>query len=589
MVATHRIGRRIVGLAVAASALVVLLPNARSAAGEDACGLPTTKPLWIEYGEGSVPVPVREVFQRPGVVVGASGTFLPSQYRAKGAKTTYWVLKLPSLVGSPDAPADPAKVEAAAVKTYNLAVKSTLCPEPIIALNELAGPAAAVPWTPSVRQYRANVLELMRELAARGARPALLVHGNPTVAGEAAGWWRDVGAAGDVVYEAYYNAQNIHRLGRIVGPRRIRLGMRSILRTLSSLGIPKERLGLMLGFQVAPGKAGREGLQPSQAWFRYVKWNALAARQVAVEEGVSKVWSWGWGNTGPQSADPDKPRAACVYLWARDPRLCDGIAAAGPGFDRSLVEGAIVIPPGITCISVLGKLPTRSVDELARVTKSRQLALDALFARAALARAYPVDPALVDAAENEVISRAFSGSRDAYLAELTRRKATRAIARGVLADELRRRQIAAAAGPGVTALGVAADRSGAALETATCLRDVLPGSGDFPRSDRREIGATTLPALLPFLVADVEAPAAPVVVATPVGTTITLTWSPGAEPDLAGYHVYRSIDPATPPIQLTKTPLVRPTFTDRAVPAGIVPTYVVRAIDTSGNVSPLTP
>ena len=50
--------------------------------------------------------------------------------------------------------------------------------------------------------------------------------------------------------------------------------------------------------------------------------------QVAQDEGVSTIWSWGWANFGPQSVDPDKPAAACVYLWSRDQTLCDGPGAA---------------------------------------------------------------------------------------------------------------------------------------------------------------------------------------------------------------------------------------------------------------------
>ncbi|MGI8973554.1 MAG: hypothetical protein ACR2HI_05190 [Gaiella sp.] len=581
--------RRRLGVVIALVASIggsaIFLPSAASRPAEDECGLPTTIPLWIEYGEGSVPAAVRDVFSRPGVVVAASGTFLPTQYRAKGARTTYWVLKLPKLVGTPSEPADPAGIQRAADTTFNLAVKSTTCATPWIALNELAGPAAPVPWTDTTRQYRANVLALVRRLAERGARPALLVHGNTAVAGEAGPWWREIGASAHVVYEAYYNAQNIHRLGRIVGPRRVRLGMRSVVRLFASVGVPKPRLGLMLGFQVAPGKAGREGLQPSQAWYRFVKWNALAARQVAQEEKLATVWSWGWGNLGPQASDPDKPTAACVYLWARDSQLCDGVAAAGPGFDRSLVEGAIVIPTGITCISVLGKLPTRAVDELGRVTKSRQLALDGLFARAGLAKRYPVASTAVDAVERDAIARSFAGSSDAYLAELQRRGATRAIARSIIADELRRRQLAASAAPGTTALGIAADASGFALGTATCLGDLLPGSGDFPRSDVREIGAVPLAAFLPFLFADVTPPAPPLVTATPSGTTIVLDWNDGMEADLAGYHVDRVL-PGSAPVRLTRTPLTRSTFTDRTVPFGTTPSYVVRAFDTSSNAAP---
>jgi hypothetical protein len=155
-----------------------------------------------------------------------------------------------------------------------------------------------------------------------------------------------------------------------------------------------------------------------------------------------------------------------------------------------------------------------------------------------------------------------------------------------VADELRRQAIAAAAGPaGTTALRVAADTSATMLDTATCLGDVLPGSGDFPRSDRREIGPVRLPALLPFLFDDRAPPAATTLTTTPTGSTVALDWPDGAEADLAGYHVYRLTDPAAAPAQLTPTPITASAYTDQAVPAGTAPTYLIRSIDTSGNLS----
>src|SRR5438093_12717300 len=115
---------RLVVLAVAVLALLALEPHARSTPA-DACGLPDTRPLWIDYGEGSVPPEVRAVFARPGVVVTASGTALPKDYRAKGAATTYFVLSLPALVGDPTTPADPASIQATADALYDRAVAST--------------------------------------------------------------------------------------------------------------------------------------------------------------------------------------------------------------------------------------------------------------------------------------------------------------------------------------------------------------------------------------------------------------------------------------------------------------------------------
>ena len=92
-----------------------------------------------------------------------------------------------------------------------------------------------------------------------------------------------------------------------------------------------------MGFQTRRGSGGREGLEPATAWFRTVKWQALAARYVANEMKFNSIWSWGWPEykTVPGEIDPDKRRAACVYLWTRNPKLCNGPATAGKGFNAS--------------------------------------------------------------------------------------------------------------------------------------------------------------------------------------------------------------------------------------------------------------
>ena len=104
--------RRAAGIAVLTAAVVAVgvQPAAQSARSTHDCGLPDERPLWIEFGAGSVPPEVRAVFARPGVVVAGSGTALPSEFRAKGAATTFITLNLPRYVGAPNAPADPATV-----------------------------------------------------------------------------------------------------------------------------------------------------------------------------------------------------------------------------------------------------------------------------------------------------------------------------------------------------------------------------------------------------------------------------------------------------------------------------------------------
>jgi hypothetical protein len=369
--------------------------------------------------------------------------------------------------------------------------------------------------------------------------------------------------------------------------------MRSIIHVFSGVGIPAQRQGIMLGFQVALGAAGREGLQPREEWLRVVKWEALAARQVAIEEGTSTIWSWGWGTFGPQSADPDKPAAACVYLWAHDPMLCDGAAVAGAAFNTSLTEGPIVLPPGVQCAFPGGAVSSAAVTTLAALTRSPQLALTALFARAALRNRGPVPQADILAAEQQVIKRVFHGSLRGYLRALAQRHASRAVARGVIADELRRRQIAAlpeTQAPDQTTLLWSADIEAAAVHDATCLRDVLPGSGDFPASNEREIGVVPLSAYLPFLFADKTAPAPPqALTATPAAAAITLDWGDSREPDLVGYNVYRGTAPGGPYVRLTETRLARSTFVDESAPPGVASYYTVRAVDSSRNRSDPSP
>jgi hypothetical protein len=552
--------------------------------------LPTTTPLWIDYGEGNVRPDARAVLARPGVVVASSGTAVPADFRGHGAATVYFQRDFPDIVGTSANPEDAAAVLRATDALFNRAVASTACPTPWIALNELEGSNLRTPWSSRNAAYRANVLTAMQRLAERGAYPALLIHGDPYVGGDAANWWRAAAAAGTLVYEAYYNAVNIYALGTGPGNRRMRLGMRNAVELFKQAGIPTGRLGFMLGFHSAqtPGIGGRQGLQPREAWLRVVKWEALAAQQVAVDEDVPTLWSWGWGTFGPESVDEDKAAAACAWLWARDTTLCDAPSVGGPSFNTSRIEGQIVLPPGVACAFTNGHLSQASVERLAAFTRDEQTALSAQFERIVLSRMVAVKPAETLSAERTAITRRFHGSRDAYLRALARQHATAAIARGVISDELRRRAIAtknAANGSGTTAFEAVTARASRLVATATCLRDQLPGAGDFPASDARDVGPGTLGAALPFLFADRSKPAAPATPAVTIsGTAVTLTWPSGREPDLAGYEILRSVGGGAYE-RLTQEPLARLSFVDRTLARGSSAAYVIRAIDTSRNVS----
>jgi hypothetical protein len=76
-----------------------------------------------------------------------------------------------------------------------------------------------------------------------------------------------------------------------------------------------------------------------------------------------------------------------------------------------------------------------------RVTGDREVAYTALLARLAESPHAPVPTRRILAAESAVIATRFGGSTAAYRAAISRAGATLSVARGVLADELRRIEI----------------------------------------------------------------------------------------------------------------------------------------------------
>ncbi len=436
----QRIGRlvemkRVLLIALAAAAVAVAAPGT-AAAG--VCGLPDTKPLWIDYGAPQL----GHLFGRPGVIVAGSGEGYPAQMRARGAQTIHWDNYLTRRVGTPSAPADRALLRERADRLFDFAVLTTGCQTPWIAINELFGASVPTPWTPTTTRYRENVLEWVRLLAARGAKPILLVSSDPFTGGEAAQWWRDVAAVADIVLQKYFNAPAVHRAGPVLGSRRMRTSIRQSAAKLFAINIPPSKLGFMLAFQTRPGTGGREGLKPASAWFEVAKLQAFAARQVARELSIAHVWSWGWGVFNEAGSDPDKQGAACVWLWARDPTLCNAPRYV-EDFDADRREGQIDLPAGVRCALGDETITANEIGDLTRLTRDPEVALSALFARLVEAKEAAVGPDDVLAAERTIVSRRFGGNGAGYAGALARGRATRAVARGIVGDELRRRSIQA--------------------------------------------------------------------------------------------------------------------------------------------------
>jgi hypothetical protein len=418
----------------------VLVPRAGHADGPANCGLPAKGPLWVDYAGHDAPIK-----PKPGMVLAlSSGTVVPAAMRALGAATIFFDLHLNDRVGTPSKPADPATIPDKAKREFDFAVQVTGCATPLIAENELFGAQTVTPWSTTNAQYRANVLLLLQELDKLGATTALTIANPPYTGGDAAEWWRQTAQAAILIRQVYFTApgpKGLFARGPERASRAMRQGMRGLISRFAAIGIPAGRVALELQFQSAPGQGGRQGLQPTSAWLEIVKLEALAAKQVAGETHIQGVWSWGWPSFSVAGADPDKPAAACVYLWARDPKLCDGPALAGPGFNASLTEGQINLPPGVRCALGDRRILKSDVARAALLTGDRDSAATALLQREVLRAESPIDPITVLAAEHAIVRDRFGGSVARYRAALTTARVTLQDARAIIADRLARDRV----------------------------------------------------------------------------------------------------------------------------------------------------
>lgn len=421
--------------AAAAATLIFALPQAGAGKPRTReCGIPARTPLWIDFGHGTVPF--WKMFARPGMVVATANFLYPPQIRARGAATVYLDLGFHGDMGTLAEPTDPEEIPDLANGLYDYAAASLQCRRPWLALNELWGAGLPTPWPHVIAQYRANVLRFVRILAARGAHPLLFVNSPPYTAGEAGTWWREVAKVAEIIREVYFQAPRLWKQGPYAGSRAIRKAFRRGITDFTSIGIPPSKLGVVLGFH----KRARHGLG-ARRWFETVKWQALAARQVARELKFSTIWSWGWGRSDGQKVDREKREAACVYLWVRERRLCDGPKGAGPGFDASLTEGQIRLPAGVRCTVGRRILRSRDAKQLARVLGDRQAGLAAAFERLVIRRhSRPVTLEEVLRVERAIVAAHF-GSVDAYRGALRRAGVSIDVAREVIRDLLVRSRV----------------------------------------------------------------------------------------------------------------------------------------------------
>lgn len=100
--------------------------------------------------------------------------------------------------------------------------------------------------------------------------------------------------------------------------------------------------------------------------------------------------------------------------------------------------------------------------------------------------------------------------------------------------------------------------------------------------------ASGAPATLEFTPKDTFAPVAPNgLVAVFSGKSIDLNWDPSSERDLKGYNVYRR-QGSSEFVRINSAAVVAPYYQDASVRAGESYEYAVKAVDASGNESPLS-
>jgi hypothetical protein len=280
---------------------------------------------WVDYGAyGVYNTPVENVLARPGTVLGVQNEKWRDSYQDAGADTAGWHMRLLGIVGAVNSPKPKSEVLAKVPSLAALARDMTTCATPWLALNEMQAVQTPEPASYTQRRFRDNVLALSKALHDRGVRVFLMMPRIPLDNTRYRSYWRQLSFHADLVYEAFtFKSRDVLKLGDVGGRRHLRLRWADAVRRLKTFVVPARRAGLVIPYWTHNANSGREGLSDA-AWYRLTRIKTLAANDVGVNQELGSIWSWGW-QTNPRvgEVDADKPRAACHYLNARDPALCD--------------------------------------------------------------------------------------------------------------------------------------------------------------------------------------------------------------------------------------------------------------------------
>ena len=283
--------------------------------------------VWVDYAAYAVyDTPVESVLARPGTLLAVQNPKWRDSYQAKGADTVGWYMRLLSIVGTVNDPKPRSQVLAKVPQLATLAREMTSCTRPWLTLNEMQAVQVDEPATYAQRRFRANVLALAKALDNRGVRVLLLMPRIPLENTRYRSYWRELSTHADLVYEAYtWSSLTVNRLGDVAARNYLRNKWTETMQRLKRFVVSMRHAGIVIPYWSRPRRApsGRENLSDAR-WFRLTRIKTLAVGDVARSMDLGTIWSWGW-QTNPKvgEVDPDKPMAACYYLQARDPSLCD--------------------------------------------------------------------------------------------------------------------------------------------------------------------------------------------------------------------------------------------------------------------------
>ena len=343
----------------------------------------TTPTGWCRSG--------RRSSRGPGSSAPRRTSSCPPQLRAKGAQTVYFDLYLNNRVGTPSKPADPSMIQARADKLFDTAVTSSGCDHAADRRERAVRRAVADAVDAddgAVPRERARLSAASRRRAARGRSCSSRTARTPTTRPPTTGGGRRRRSRTSS-RRSTSPGRPISKQGAVAGSRRLRATMRTRMEDLIQIGVPTNRLGMMLTFSSTPQGGRPRG--PAAARSGSTSSSGRRSRRSRSRRScTSRASGRGAGRPSTRPATTPtsrRPRARgsgrATTRSATRPR-----SRARSSTRRSTSGDAL--PAGTLCLLGTTQLLASDVAALTRLTGDRDLAFSAELQHAVLVEAQPV-------------------------------------------------------------------------------------------------------------------------------------------------------------------------------------------------------